>query len=112
MGDAHEVSVGSAQEKFDAAKERCLVSGASLRDAESRHREVDNRCTEAKEVAKQSAEELKKAQKDLAVAQQELAAFSQGPLEAFLALHGSPAVERPREREAKRLKLCHTVSST
>jgi len=83
-----------AQEKLAATKERSVVSETSLHEAEARHHNIESTCKGVKNIAKESATELERARHELSTAQSELTDFCEGPLETFLTLNGSPAVER------------------
>lgn len=89
-----------AQEKLAATKERSVVSETSLHEAEARHHNIESTCKGVKNIAKESATELERARHELSMSQSELTAFCEGPLETFLTLNGSPAVERSAAREA------------
>merc|ERR1719443_1474812 len=84
----------ATRKKLDDASQRCLETGASLREAEGRFQEAVSKCTQCKRVVERSEAEVERARNDLAVAQKEVAAFCDGPMSSFLTLNGTEPAER------------------
>lgn len=96
---SHAATLEQELAKLKVVEERSDIHKVALAEAEEKYQAVESRLKAAKQAAKHSSTELKKAQDELRMALNERDAFRAGPLETFLALHGSPAVERSAKVE-------------